>query len=124
MKKLFFSILLLSGSFLVAQNSAANNQESKDSKGQATITGCVSQFGGDYTLMKANPGMTYELQPTGKLRLKNYLGKRVEVTGTVTPTLSSSSDASDKAGSAAPTTINISSIKVIDKECSAPDVSR
>ncbi len=124
MKKLFFCVLLFSGSLLLAQSSAADNQASRDSKGQVTVTGCVSQFGGDYTLIKDNPYITYELQATGKTRLRNYLGKRVEVTGNAAPTLSSSSDAMDKMGSAAPTTITISSIKVLDKDCSQRDVSR
>jgi hypothetical protein len=126
MKILFCIAVLLSGSLLLAQNGTAanNDQKSNDPKGQVTVTGCVSRFGGDYTLTKENPGITYELQATGKTRLKNYLGKRVEVTGNTAPTLSSSSDAMDKSGSAAPTTITINSIKIIDQDCSQRDVSR
>jgi len=48
----------------------------------------------------------------------------VEVTGSESPTMSTSSDAMNKVGSAAPVTININSIKVLDKDCSARDVSR
>lgn len=111
-------VLLLSGSFLFAQNSAADNgRPGKNSKGEVTIQGCVGRSSGDYVLTKQNPPMTYELQATGKTRLKNYLGQRVEVTGTTSPTMSSSSDAMNKTGSAAPTTINVSSIRTIDKEC-------
>jgi hypothetical protein len=126
MKTLICAIALLSGGLLLAQNgsAASNEQKSNDSKGQVTLTGCVSRFGGDYTLTKENPGITYELQATGKTRLKNYLGKRVEVTGNAAPTMSSSSDAMDKTGSAAPTTITIDSIKIIDQNCSQSDVSR
>jgi hypothetical protein len=126
MKTLVCIMAFLSGGLLLAQNSAAvnNGERSSDPNGQVTVTGCVSRFGGDYTLMKENPGITYELQATGKTHLKNYLGKRVEVTGNAAPTMSSSSDATDKAGSAAPTTITISSIKVLDKDCSQRDVSR
>jgi hypothetical protein len=118
MKKLILVALALSGSFLFAQNS------SNDSKGQITITGCVSRSNGDYILMRTDPGVTYELQASGKTRLKHYLGQRVQVTGSESPTLSSSSDATAKEGSAAPVTLNITSIKSIDKDCSAPGVAR
>ncbi|MGB2606843.1 MAG: hypothetical protein WBC78_24780 [Candidatus Sulfotelmatobacter sp.] len=126
MKKLLFVTLLLSGSFLLAQGSSSANssQEMKDSNGQVTIRGCVSRSNGDYTLMKENPAITYELQATGKTRLRHYLGQRVEVTGTQGPTLSSSSDATSKMGSAAPVTLTITSIRTIDKDCSERPVSR
>jgi hypothetical protein len=129
MKKLLFITLLLSGSLLFAQNgTAADNDQSaaqKDpAKGQITVTGCVSQFSGDYTLIKENPAITYELQATGKTRLKDYLGHRVEVTGWKETSLSTSSDAMAREGSPSPLTIKISSIKTIDKDCSQKPVSR
>jgi hypothetical protein len=74
--------------------------------------------------MKQDPAVTYELQGTHKIRLRNYLGQRVEVTGNESATMASSSDAMNKVGSAAPVTLTITSIKTIDKECSARDVSR
>ncbi len=119
--------LLLSGSLLLAQDSApanTNQQGGKDSKGEVTVRGCVSRSSGDYILMKQDPAVTYELQGTHKIRLRNYLGQRVEVTGSESPTLASSSDALNKVGSAAPVTLTITSIKTIDKDCSARDVSR
>jgi hypothetical protein len=126
MKKILFFSVLLSCSFLLAQDAAPaeSGQRSDNSKGQVTITGCVSRSSGDYILMKQNPSITYELQPTGKIRLKNYLGQRVEVTGVKEPTLASSSDAMAKEGSAAPVTISIRSIKAIDKDCSDQPVTR
>jgi hypothetical protein len=125
MKSVFFAVFLLSGSFLLAQdNATANGQkESKESKDQITVQGCVGRSSGDYVLTKQNPAMTYELQATGKTRLKHYLGQRVEVTGKESPTMSTSSDAMNKTGSAAPTTINITSIRTIDKECVASQTS-
>ncbi len=119
MKTLLFA-LLLSGSFLLAQDSTASNpsHSSKDSKGQVTLQGCVSRSNGDYILMKQNPAVSYQLQATGKMRLKNYLGQRVEATGTESPTMSTSSDSMNKVGSAAPVTLTISSIRTIAKECS------
>jgi hypothetical protein len=125
MKSVFFAVFLLSGSFLLAQdNATANGQkESKESKDQITVQGCVGRSSGDYVLTKQNPAMTYELQATGKTRLKHYLGQRVEVTGKESPTMGTSSDAMNKTGSAAPTTINITSIRTIDKECVASQTS-
>lgn len=126
MKKLLFFTVLLSCSFLLAQDAAPvdNQQRSNNSSGPVTVRGCVSMANGDYILMKENPPDTYELQATGKTRLKNYLGQRVEVSGNQAPTLSSSSDAMARQGSAAPITITIKSIKTIDKNCSERPVSR
>lgn len=117
MKVLLFA-LLLSASFAAAQDSkVAPPDNSKHDKDQITIQGCVSRSSGDYILMKQEPAISYELQATGKIRLHNYLGQRVEVTGEQSPTMSSSSDALNKTGSASPVTITVSSIKTIDKEC-------
>jgi hypothetical protein len=119
--------LLLSGSLLLAQDSApanTNQQAAKDSKGQVTIRGCVSRSNGDYTLMKQDPAITYQLQGSHKIRLGHYLGQRVEVTGSESPTMATSSDAMNKVGSAAPITLTITSIKTLDRDCSARDVSR
>jgi len=120
MKKLWLA-LLLSSSFLLAQNSNPSNtsqQNSKASKGQETIQGCVSRFSGDYILTKQDPGMTYELQATGKIKLRKYLGQRVEVTGTESPSMMTSSDAMTKVGAPSSVTLTITSIKTIEKECS------
>lgn len=116
--------LLLSSSFLLAQESNSNNpnHDSKDSKGQVTLQGCVSRSNGDYILMKQNPAISYQLQSTGKIRLKNYLGQRVEAIGSESPTMSTSSDAMNKVGSAAPVTLTITSIRTIDKECTTRPV--
>jgi hypothetical protein len=118
--------VLLSGSFLLAQGNApaktpakTNDHKSKASKDEITVQGCVGRSSGDYVLTKQSPAMTWELQATGKTRLRNYLGQRVEVTGTEGPTMSSSSDALNKTGSASSVTLTITSIKTISKECTA-----
>jgi hypothetical protein len=67
--------------------------------------------------------MTYELQATGKTKLRHYLGQRVEVIGTESPSLSTSSDTSTRMGSPASMTLTITSIKTIDKECPVHEVS-
>src|SRR5208283_272006 len=116
-RNLFFAVLV-SSSYLLAQDSNYMGQvNSKDSEGPVTVTGCVSRASGDYTLMKQDPAETYELQETNKIKLRHYLGQRVEVTGTKSPTMSSSSDAMNKTGSAAPVTITVTSIRTLNKEC-------
>jgi hypothetical protein len=83
------------------------------------VRGCVSRSNGDYILMKSDPAVSYELQATGKTKLRHYLGQQVEITGQEGPTQSTSSDAITRAGSATSVTITITSIKTIAKECSA-----
>ena len=127
MRGLWFALLLLSSSLLLAQDSnptAPGQPDAKDSKGQITLQGCVSRSSGDYILMKQDPAMTYELQATGKTKLRHYLGQRVEVTGKESPSMSKSSDAMAKMGSASPVTLTITSIRTIAKDCSVRDVSR
>ncbi len=123
--KTLFVVLLLSGSFLVAQDGVSASQDnSKDFKGPVTLRGCVSRSSGDYILMKQDPAETFELQATHKIRLKNYLGQRVEVTGTKSASMSTSSDAIARMGSPAPVTLTITSIKMLDKDCSDRPVTR
>lgn len=118
MKRLFLA-LILSGSFLLAQDNGAASQDNRnDSKGQVTVQGCVSRMSGDYVLMKQDPAETFELQATNKIKLKRYLGQRVEVTGTKAPSMSTSSDAIARMGSPSPVTLTITSIKALDKNCS------
>jgi hypothetical protein len=125
MRTIWIATLLLSGSFLLAQDSNSNSPSlpnSKDSKGQVTVQGCVSRSSGDYILIKQDPGMTYQLQASGKIRLRHYLGQRVEATGSESPTMSTSSDALNKTGSAAPLTLTVASIRTIEKECTVHQV--
>jgi len=120
MTKLWF-VLLLFGSFVLAQDSNfgdSSHHKSKDSKGQMTVQGCLSRSTGDYILTKQDPGLTYELQATGKIKLRRYLGQQVEVTGTESPALSTSSDATARMGSPASVMLTITSIKTVGKECS------
>jgi hypothetical protein len=72
---------------------------------------------GDYVLTKQEAGGNYELKATGKTKLSRYLGQRVEVTGTVSASLSTSSDALSGMGSPAPVTLTIISIKTVNKAC-------
>jgi len=122
MRKVWFVLLLFSGSFLLAQDSATSTMSqdnSKHSSGEVTVQGCVGRASGDYILTKQNPGMTYELQATGKTKLRQYLGQRVEITGKQSPSMSTSSDSMTKTGSASSVTLTITSIKTIAKECTS-----
>ena len=124
--KNIWAVLLLLSSLLLAQESnpsATSQPKSKDAKGQVTVQGCVGKFSGDYILTKQDPAITYELQATGKTKLRHYLGQRVEVTGTEAPSMSTSSDALTKTGSASPVTITITSIKTISQECTVHQVA-
>jgi hypothetical protein len=119
MRQLCFA-LLLSGSFLLAQNSnpsAMSQDTSKDSKGPATIQGCVTRSNGDFTLVRVDPAVSYELQAANKIKLSKYLGQQVEVTGKESPSLSTSSDTSRRGSSSV--TLTITSIKTLNKECPA-----
>jgi hypothetical protein len=115
--------LLLSSSFLLAQDSGsvsqdkANQDNSKDSKGAVTMQGCVSRSSGDYVLIKQDPAETLELQATNKIKLSHYLGQRVEVTGTQSASMSTSSDTTARSGSPSSVTLTITSIKTLDKNC-------
>jgi hypothetical protein len=123
--KLKLMLVLLLPAILLAQDYGnAARENAKDSKGQMTVQGCVGRSSGNYVLTKQNPGMTYQLQATGKTKLRNYLGQRVEVSGTESPSMSTSSDAMNKTGSAASSTITVSSITVIDKVCTARGASQ
>lgn len=117
----FWFVWLLAGSFLLAQDSTPTTakQPTSKSKGQVTVQGCVGRASGDYILTKQNPAITYELQATGKIKLRQYLGQRVEVTGKEGPSLSTSSDSLTKTGSASSVTLTITSIKTVAQECTA-----
>ncbi len=125
MKKIWVVLLLLSSSLLAQEGnpSAKSQPKSKDAKGQVTVQGCVGKFSGDYILTKQEPAITYELQATGKIKLRNYLGQRVEVTGNEGPSMSTSSDALTKTGSASSVTLTITSIKAIAKQCTVHEVT-
>lgn len=115
-------VLLLSSSCLLA--GAAGQDKSKDSNGQITVQGCVDRRSGDYVLIQQDPGMTYELQGNDKIKVNKYFGQRVEVTGAKLQSLPTSSDSLSTGGAPSPLTIKISSIKTLDKNCSAHQVSK
>ena len=123
--KTLLCVLLLSSSCLLAQsNSGAMAQDNtKEAKGPVTVQGCVDRERGDYVLIQQSPGMTWELQGTGNVKMSKYFGKRVEVTGKKVTSLETSSDALTNSSSPSPVTSMVSSVKVLDKSCGAHQVS-
>lgn len=116
--------VLCTGVCLLAQavdtsQPGASQDHSKKAKDQITVRGCVSKLNTDYILTQPEQGNSYELQGTRKLRLKTYLGQQVEVTGTESPSMSTSSDYLARSGSATPVTITVTSIKTLAKRCSS-----
>jgi hypothetical protein len=126
MKHSMLLVLIFSAAGLLAQDNCASNGASPDrpkaAKGQKTVRGCVSRFNGDFILVKQNPAMTYELHSAGKVKLGPYLGQQVEVTGTTSPSLRTSSDALGRGGAPSSITLTATSIKTITKECTEPMV--
>lgn len=121
MGRLLTVVLLLCASFAFAQTnevsqSSAADQHSKKSKDEITVRGCVSKQNTDYLLMQPDQGNSYELQ--GK-RFAAYLGQEVEVTGEESPTMASSSDYLTRSGAATSVTINVRTIKTVQKRCTS-----
>jgi len=103
--------LLLAGGRLMAQGQS--QQPPTEKPGHVTVQGCVSRSSGAFTLMQSDPGNSYVLRPSGKLKLDPYLGQQVEVTGRETPTTSSSSYRRPPSA----VTIVVESIRTISKQC-------
>lgn len=120
MKQTVLLVLLVSASIIAAQDNnppkGATSDNSRPSRGQMTVEGCVSRSNGDYTLVKPAPAKTYELDPTGKTRLSHYLGQQVQVTGTTSPSLRTSSDSLEGRAPSS-VTLTVTSIRTVAKEC-------
>jgi hypothetical protein len=120
-KKLLLLVLMVfAGVALGAQTaneSANSDQQSKNAQGDVSVTGCVAKQNGDYILVQADQGNSYELERSGKLRLGHYLGQEVEVTGTKHPSLATSSDFLARTGPASPVTIRVKTIKTLADRC-------
>jgi len=120
-------VLVLSSSFLLAQgsdNRAPAQQTPAASAGQVTLQGCVDRSRGDYVLIQTDPGVMYVLHSTGKIKLRHYMGQQVEVTGTKSASLSTSSDAIAFGGSPSPDTLSVKSITTLARQCVQHPVAR
>ncbi len=117
MKTAICIAVLCSASLAWSQSDQTKMAPSSNDKGLITVRGCVTKLNGDYVLTKQDPANTYQLAKASKIKLKSYLGQRVEITGTKSATEETSEDAINNAGSASPVTITIRSIKSLSKEC-------
>jgi hypothetical protein len=97
------------------QSSGANKRHSKNPG--VTEQGCLGSQKGDYVLMQTDPGNTYELEASPKIKLDSHLGEQVEVTGWERPSLSTSSDTFVPNRGVSSVTIIVESIRMIAKEC-------
>jgi hypothetical protein len=110
-------IVLCAAVSLAQTTNTSPASHTKKSKDEVTVTGCVSRQNTDYILMQADPGNTYELQ-SRKIHFREFLGQEVQVSGTESPTMSTSSDFVAKTGVASPVTIAVDSIKTVHNRCS------
>jgi hypothetical protein len=114
-RTIVFAMLLASGWFTAQANQDQAQQPPKEKPGHVSVQGCVSRSSGDFTLTQSDPGNTYVIRPSGKIKLDPYLGQQVEVTGQKTPTPSNSSNYNRRPASAV--TIVVESIKTIAAQC-------
>jgi len=81
-----------------------------------TVTGCVSRLNSNFILEESARSHSYQLQGGEQLKLENYLGKEVEVSGTETTPMTTSSP---RASTANPVALDIHSIKLLQPRCPA-----
>lgn len=132
---LLLSVLLLGSLWAAAQNDPSQTSPSQTSPSQTTPTGtgaettvqgCLSGSSGNYTLTDKN-GNSFQL--TGDTaKLSDHVGHEIKVTGTVSPTSASPSDAADsnKPGEASGSSqqgLEVSSVKHVSKTCQSSGAS-
>lgn len=116
MSKISVFLLLVLNAWLIAQENPGRSQDQPNGQNKhVKVQGCVSRASGDFVLMQTDPGNSYVLQASSNLKLESYLGKQVEVTGTESPTVSSSSNYRKAPG--ASVTIEVASITTLSKRC-------
>ncbi|MGA8619721.1 MAG: DUF5818 domain-containing protein [Candidatus Sulfotelmatobacter sp.] len=117
---LMFSVLLLGMSWAAAQNYPSQGSTGNTS-GQQTVKGCLSSSGGTYTLTDKS-GKTFQLAGD-TAKLSDHVGHEIKVTGTVSSSSASSSDATGQTGAGQPT-LEVSSVKHISKTCEGGGMSK
>jgi hypothetical protein len=110
-----FAVLFLAGSLMAQANQDESQHPPKEKKGQVVVRGCVSRSSGHY-ILRSDSGNSYALEATGKIKFNHYLAQQVQVIGSESPTLNTSSS-SFKPGVAPPVTILVDSINTISKQC-------
>jgi hypothetical protein len=96
----------------------------KNSKGEITVQGCLAKATGDYILVQTDPGNTFKLEKGSRnIKLGPHLGEQVVVTGWKSATLSTSSDALNRAGPPSSVTLMVTSLRTLAKECTVREVT-
>ncbi len=111
-------------SLLVAQN--GSNQSSGANKRhhpEITLQGCLGTQKGDYVLVQADPGATYELEESHDIKLGPHIGEQVEVTGWERPSLATSSDVFVPSHGVGSVTIAVESVRMLAKRCTMGEVN-
>ncbi len=122
--------LVFVASWLMAQSgpaepSGASKRPAKHSKDEITVQGCLITQKGDYVLMQADPGNTYGLEKSNKVKLdlSQYYGEQVEVTGWERPSLSTSSDTFVPNRGVSSVTIVVESVRMLAKRCTLREIN-
>jgi hypothetical protein len=95
---------------------AVRSDESSKKNEEVTVSGCVSRLNSNFILEVSGKNYSYQLQATKEINLDQFLGKEVEVTGSETTPMSTSSP---RASMANPLALNVHSIKTVRDRCSA-----
>lgn len=90
-KAIIFAVLLVTGGLMAHGNQDESQGPAKGQKRQLTAQGCVSRSIDRYILMQPDQGHSYGLEATRKIKFDHYLGQHVDVTGSKSPTLNTSS---------------------------------
>ncbi len=122
MKSLTIStlILLLCGSWAVAQQNYPSNQTSSPgSSGQTTTEGCLSRSDGGYTLTDKS-GTTYKLSGDTS-KLSDHIGHEIQVKGMIAE--SKTPGAASGTSAAGQPTLDVTSFKHISETCTSKSKS-
>jgi hypothetical protein len=135
---LLLSLGLLGVSMALAQDTSstspatAPNASATDSSASAgPIQGCLSGSDGNYMLTQDGTGTTFKLMGD-EIKLKKHIGHEVAVTGQATADGGSSAadpnqgqgDASASATTGAGTTIQVTEVKMVAKQCMGSGASQ
>jgi len=128
MQKVLFLLCLgmFCASLALAQDASKAGQaatpSTDTSAGASSVQGCLSGGDGNYMLTEDGTGTTYKLVGN-EAQLKKHMGHEVSVTGQPANDAGSQASASDQGqaqpstGSAASTTIQVTNVKMISKQC-------
>lgn len=123
MKKmlLVLSLGLFCASLALAQDSSSAGQSASPSSDMSNpaIQGCLGGSSGSYVLTQDGTGTTFKLVGNED-QLKKHVGHEVAISGQMASDTGSAASASDQGqGSSGSGTIQVSSVKMLSKQCNA-----